>query len=334
MTAATVRRLDLRVDVEAQRDSIQGPPGRAKSPGIRVSKAISVMDECALCGENRRLLESHTIPKFVVEWLKESSATGRLRQVINWNKPSQDVPRRRILCQRCEERFSRWEKQFAENVFYPVRRREEDIEGLQYDDWLLKFALSISWRGFVASRRPENAARASPWEKTVKRWGAYLLDRADDPGPQAHHMFFLAPIVGTHGMDIPERWHFYTLRAIDQTLACSSTEAFMYTNLAGLVICSWLEPADPPGWTNTRIHPAGTIVGPCCIDHPGFGEFLLDRIREVNKIKAPLSDRQRSKVVRRLRENPRRAAESESLAAVLLDQQWATKVPGEGDGES
>lgn len=38
---------------------------------------------CALCGKNAELRESHLIPKFVGEWIKRTSATGYLRQVVN-----------------------------------------------------------------------------------------------------------------------------------------------------------------------------------------------------------------------------------------------------------
>lgn len=99
---------------------------------------------CKLCQKNQDLRESHIIPKFVAKWLKESSATGYLRQGVEPNLRKQDFPKERLLCGDCENRFSRWENIFAEKIFLPYLN--DGKREFEYTDWLLKFSVSLIWR--------------------------------------------------------------------------------------------------------------------------------------------------------------------------------------------
>lgn len=75
---------------------------------------------CALCNQESELRESHIIPKFVFDYIKETSATGYLRNVTSINRRLQDGPKRKLLCHDCEQKFSIAEKYFAETVFSPM----------------------------------------------------------------------------------------------------------------------------------------------------------------------------------------------------------------------
>ena len=98
---------------------------------------------CRLCGSNEPLLDGHVIPGFVFRWLKETSGTGYLRTSDQPNRRVHDGWVRKLLCPRCEGRFSRWERQFAESIFHPLARNESTLD-IRYGDWMLPFAVSVS----------------------------------------------------------------------------------------------------------------------------------------------------------------------------------------------
>jgi len=104
-------------------------------------------EECKLCGNHAKLTESHVIPKFVINWLKQTSATGYIRQGINPNLRKQDLAKLKLLCAVCETRFSRWEKRFAEDIFIPYQTRRQ--QSFRYDQWLLLFVVSLAWRTVI-----------------------------------------------------------------------------------------------------------------------------------------------------------------------------------------
>ena len=107
-------------------------------------------DECALCKKIKDLKESHIIPKFVGEWLKETSATGYLRDGASPNLRKQDIIKEHLLCHECEENLSKYEKRFSEEIFVPFHSGKREF---LYDDWLIKFIISMSWRVFIDQQK-------------------------------------------------------------------------------------------------------------------------------------------------------------------------------------
>lgn len=112
------------------------------------------MQECKLCGCIAELQASHIIPKSVIRWLKNSSA-GRLRAGEKPNVRVQDGPKPYFLCLGCEGRLNRWETPFAEHFFQPYHEnRNVAPTPIRYGKWMLKFAVSVSWR-VLEFLRPE-----------------------------------------------------------------------------------------------------------------------------------------------------------------------------------
>src|ERR1700690_3695395 len=99
---------------------------------------------CRLCQHSAELQESHVIPAFVFRWRKDTAPTPFMRTSEEPNRRVQDGLTRYWLCRDCEQRLAVWERQFAGSIFRPVT--EHGACRVQYDDWLLKFCVSISWR--------------------------------------------------------------------------------------------------------------------------------------------------------------------------------------------
>jgi hypothetical protein len=113
---------------------------------------------CALCLEDSELRKSHVIPEFLYETLYDDKHRLQVLSVIpekgNWRE--QKGLRERLLCDRCEQRLSVWER-YASLVLkggVPLTyRREGSVVLLSELDYLpfRMFQLSILWRAGVSS---------------------------------------------------------------------------------------------------------------------------------------------------------------------------------------
>lgn len=59
------------------------------------------------------------------KWLKESSATGFMRELRAPNERIQDVWKTQLLCRDCEQLLSGFETYFAKEIFYPYLEGKE-----------------------------------------------------------------------------------------------------------------------------------------------------------------------------------------------------------------
>jgi hypothetical protein len=99
---------------------------------------------CRLCNNDKKLEQSHIIPKFVFNWIKKTSLTGKLRNNIVPNRRSEDGDKLPFLCSECEDLFNKYETYFANSLFNPATNN--NISYITYTDELLKFIVSVIWR--------------------------------------------------------------------------------------------------------------------------------------------------------------------------------------------
>lgn len=121
---------------------------------------------CQLCKQPKELLESHIVPRFIYRHFKETSATGYLRHNECINRRVQDGAKRRLLCAECEGNFNEWETIVANKLYYPLAKG--NLISSRYGPWLLKFAVSVSWRVLLWISTVPNSRRR------IKGNGSYL----------------------------------------------------------------------------------------------------------------------------------------------------------------
>jgi hypothetical protein len=271
------------------------------------------MPQCALCLHDRELRQSHIIPAFAVRHLKETSATGYVRGAGTPNLRQQDLETVALLCAGCEQVFSSWEREFSQSAFPKVQ--SDNFREVQYDDWLLKFAVSLNWRVLVCDKEDllqEYPQFARHVEKTLEQWRRFLLGSAKQPGTEHHLFVFGVPT------KVPDDAHkklvHYMLRAIDASVMVSNKHIGVYAKLLRSFFYSPVVPVSASGWKNTRIHAGiGRLVSPQKIAMPGFGEFLNSRVAEA--FSKPLSEVQLQKIAKAIINNPDRSLRSESYKA-------------------
>jgi len=218
------------------------------------------MGICKLCLENKELRESHIIPDFTGKWIKNTSVTGKLRSSDSVNKRIQNLIKVKLLCDDCESIFQKYEKYFSENIFKPFLNFY--TPKFKYDEKLIKFIVSLSWRILIFSmpkvnwKSDEHKIAA---EKSEKVWRDFLY-KNKDIGNYEQHLFLLRFVRGApkiSGTTVDINWYFF--RSVDGTIVQNIQEAFTYVKIPGFVIISPLYEIQFNHLKNTKINFNGII---------------------------------------------------------------------------
>jgi hypothetical protein len=275
---------------------------------------------CRLCGTAAPLKSSHIIPAFVARWLKETSATGFLRTFHHPNRRSQDFKKIKLLCEVCEQRFSRAEDKFARLVFLPFH---EGRSRFPYEDWLLHFAVSLAWRCSVTSSQSElerYPQHIDAVEAARRAFADYLLERTDRITPYRVNIFF-TPLGVTSDTALPDGLSWYLLRAPDGTPVYSGTRTAIYVKLPGMFFWTSITPPDPGGWRGTKINRHGSLRSSNqVLGEPAAGQFLMSRVQTVFKRARELSPKQQERIDAAILGDPQRLLSSKTLEALLDDE--------------
>jgi hypothetical protein len=170
-------------------------------------------DRCRLCGRVRPLLLSHILPKFVFRFQRNTS-TAVIRSHQNPNRPVQDSRKLRFLCGDCEARFSAWETAFKREIYDPYHAGR--LADVKYGAWLLKCAVSLSWRALKATIQeggdgiPIDVQLAA--SKTEPVWRNFLLGQCENPSAFPQYLYLLEPLANTSDPNVPINFSFYIQR--------------------------------------------------------------------------------------------------------------------------
>ena len=187
---------------------------------------IKFMGICDLCEQEKQLQNSHLIPQFIFNWISKTSATGYLRRTINPNLRVQDGIKNKLLCRDCEQKFSKYEKYFADNIFYPYLNKTKTQ--FNYNKALQLFIISISWRILkhelygLENHQPSMYHYA---KETEIHWRNLLLN--DKVDHEYEHHLFLFDYILDGPKDLPDKFQFYMMRGTDGTIASSKNDDFL-----------------------------------------------------------------------------------------------------------
>src|SRR5437870_2519070 len=189
---------------------------------------------CSLCGKGKELRASHIIPKFVGKWLKKTSGTGFMVSATQASKRVQDLTILHLLCSECEQRFSKLETYFANEIFFPFH--EKKARSFAYDRRLEAFVISLCWRAIkirYQEFKDDQPQLSSYVDLAELDWRKFLLCERPGVTPYENHLIFFD--YAEKGDGLPPRFNWYTLRAVDATLAANSKRAFSYVKLPWMI---------------------------------------------------------------------------------------------------
>ena len=180
-------------------------------------------DKCRLCERTAELQLSHILPAYVIRWLKRTSI-GPLRTGAEPDVRTQDGPKTYLLCRECEQMFQKWEKPFAEQIFTALHRPDDQLpEKLPYQEWALRFAVSVSWRALALSTEHERfphipISDQQLLRKALSTWSQFLCDKRPNPAEFEHHLLSFTGVRRT-SHDVSPFLNRYILRSVDLDLA-------------------------------------------------------------------------------------------------------------------
>ena len=236
-------------------------------------------DSCALCQRQAQLARSHILPAFAFRWVKETSVTPYLRASNAPNRRVQDGSTMPLLCNDCEGLISDYEGAFAKKVFRPFHNNSSI--SVPYEDWLLRFCVSVSWRVLaaamknVATARPPHFPTHEPQIRlALDRWRRFLLGSETTIAPFDQHLLLLPKVTQVGGKWPPTLNRFF-LRHIGMDVPMGEINAVTYAKLPGFMLFGAIS-TPTSAWQGTQVLPRG-LLEPQRYGLPGF---LADYIAE------------------------------------------------------
>ena len=279
-----------------------------------------------MCGEVGDIQQSHIISKFFGEWIKRTSPTGYFVSATSPTERRQDIEKVRMLCVRCEERFSKHETWFANNIFHPFNDGSRKFE---YGRNLDLFATSLGWRVLKYSYDAVKASTHShlvPLIDDAERcWRDFLLGKRQT-NPYENHLLFLGD-VDEGLLEGDDRYHF---RAVDATLCTSGNRVFAYAKMPHMLVVASIFPLNMEGWKGTLIKTSGKITASQTVDDAGFGRFYSDRAHVALTCSPGPSEEQTMARLEKALKDPPRVLKSQMYQIWLkeADEDLKNKVDG------
>lgn len=281
---------------------------------------FSAPSVCSLCGTTATLEHSHIVPQFVYRWLKETSGTGYMRHGPAINRRVQDGLTRQMLCGSCEDLFSTWETKFSRLVFHPFVTNSNLVA--KYDDWLLRFAVSVCWRileeATLANRLGHFRERwATEFDSCRETWKRFLLNQCSSVGDHHIHWLRWDGIIGGECASLPPNINRYLRRTVEIDVPCSNTESFVYAKLGPLIFFGMLAYAGSKQWRGTRIYVEGKIKPRDFLAPTQYRDYIFSRARRYAELEGQISPVQIQKIAATTKLD--RLLESGTLTALEMD---------------
>lgn len=278
-------------------------------------------ETCALCLEDKSVRQSHIIPKFFGDWIKRTSATGYLVSATRASKRRQDIAKIPLLCDCCEERFSKYEGWFSRTIFKPFDKSQPFTkpQSFEYDDNLALFVTSLSWRALKASYDEARSHRPDLVrliDEAECRWREFLLGKKRT-NPYESHLLFVD--YKEHDRSSLGGSDWYRFRAVDATLCTSANGVFSYAKIPHMLTVTAIYPPKIEGWSGTLVKTSGKITTSQSIDDAVFKEFFANRAQQALTLSPQLSVEMSMKRMKKALEDPSRVLKSETNKIMRRD---------------
>ncbi len=226
------------------------------------------LEKCALCFSKKPLQKSHIIPKFIGRIIK-----GKSQTLINGLNPQknpkpQDITKEYLLCRECEKKLSVWENLFRKNL---ISTKEKKINlPVAYESWMLKFAVSISWRVLIYLKHSNppletditskelkkfipslNSDFHSEANKALEKWRLFLLSEKEEIAPYNQHFLIL------NGENFPNE----SFNNILFTIYQDEENAYTHAQLGQFIILGIIKQSVPEDWIGTTINIKNGVFG-------------------------------------------------------------------------
>jgi hypothetical protein len=291
------------------------------------TKSDSKVGVCAFCASSAPLQQSHVLPAFVYRWLRKRSGNGHIRDTENPNRRVQDGLKFPWLCTDCEARFNGYETAFATKVFHQWLAGNHLVA---YDEWMLKFCVSVSWRVLRFARGRNKDAQHSPQQHVLMdqaevRWRDFLIDRAPHPASFEQHLLIVDEVHSSTIRDLPTNTNRFLMGGVTLDIVGSERSLMTFAKMGRFMLFGMIQKGHTT-WQGTKIHVRQGVLKPGPVTVPAG---LLDLIREKAAHSAAAMDKisptQRAKIDQNDRDNLDAFAASEQFASIAADMRMFGK---------
>lgn len=277
---------------------------------------------CAFCGKQAVLRESHVLPAFIFRWLRNrSGAASHLRHTDSPNRRVQDGLKFPWLCNDCEGHFSRYETAFASQVFHPWHSGKQRIA---YENWLLKFCVSISWRVLKFARGKNKAPSYTGeqmrlMDEAEVRWRAFLNDDVPHPSAFEQHVLIFDTIADTNVPGLPNNFNRFMMGAVTLDIVGSKESLMTFAKLGRFNIFGIIQKGRGE-WGGTKIHVRQGLLMPSKVVIPsGLLDLFIEKAQYASKSMSTISKSQRKKIDDNVIANINEFSKSDQFASILAD---------------
>jgi hypothetical protein len=276
---------------------------------------------CAFCGEDKQLREGHVLPAFIFRWLRNRHGAGHLRRTDNPNRRVQDGIKFPWLCDDCESQFNRYETAFASRIFHPWHSGQYRAA---YEDWLLKFCVSISWRVLKFARGRNKNPQYTTEQRTLMdkaevRWRAFLKGEVTHPAEFEQHIVIFDIIKSTSVIDLPSNFNRFMTGAVTLDIVGSRESLMTFAKLGKFIIFGVIQKGATQ-WDGTKVQVKHGLLKPNNITLPaGLLDLFKEKAEHAASAMLKISPAQRTKIDENIMNKIDDFAESDQFAAIMAD---------------
>jgi len=266
---------------------------------------------CHLCDKEKDLAESHIIPKFVYRWMKNTGGQY-FRTVLNPNQRIQDGLKNYLLCFDCEQKFSKYEKWFADNIFFP--HLQSNSKFLEYDENLGNFIVSVLWRRLLLNK----INGQEYFSKIFNDWKSYL-DKKTVLQNDKIHLLFLGDIWGENSQP-NEFVHRYFNRATDTNIAEIDDEIIVFAKFSRFLVFAEIDGTGQNSRGTKVCFEKSRFPFTQYIDNGKISLYFLDRAEKVfNLALSRISEQEQEKILLEISKSSMKFWNSDAGKSVLSD---------------
>jgi len=237
------------------------------------------------------------------------------------NKRIQDGIKRRWLCESCEQKFSQWEKRFAEEIFHPLDKNPE--QQASYNSWLLKFCVSVSWRVLhlleEKATHPNDDQRAAA-ENAKHVWRSFLLDEIANPREFEQHLLVMGVADRMIADDLPTNMNRYLLRSIAFNIHRGENAGAVFSKIGRFILLGFFKKPSMRSWEGTKVRlQRGKVDAKLTRMPRWFFSVLAREAQKSADLANLLSARQQEIIDQAILNDTDRAVKSASLVALSHD---------------
>lgn len=238
------------------------------------------------------------MPAFAFKWLKRRSATEHIRYSGTPNKRVQDGVKKPLLCSECEDLIGTSETQFATKLFHPWMGGNLEVP---YDEWLLRFCVSVSWRVLLHCKGQNPNAEYSEEQNRLaivaeSTWREFLLRKRPHPAAFEQHLLIFGEIASSTVPDLPTNINRFHAGPIMFDIIGTQNSLMTFTKLGPFSVFGMIQKGRAT-WDGTKVHVRHGLIKPQKVVVPyGLAHFFNDKAKEVAATYEQISEPQQSKI--------------------------------------